>query len=412
MTERERFDLIDRYFRNELSSAEQETFQQMWATDEEFADEVAYHELVDEFILDAGLIDVKSKLRHYTTQDAKTTKPGSPSKAFSNLNLGLLAGFAALISVAIFLALAPGFFGHQETTGNTQHPESQKRTPSLPPFDSMVLPELLAKQEKKTGTNKDSEEAKGQKNQSGSSEQTRKQFSKDGNDQTKGGEGDQKPEPIQALKPSVEVEQSVVPEIEAQTPSISKTRADLSKEIQDSLKRLACKGVDINGQVTVIPTCKDKRNGKLKIRKETISGGEPPYRYNFSENGSFQKSLIKEKLRSGAYRVRVKDSRGCVSLITANAYIKAKECGKRSFTFVPSRESEWEFPFKNKQASGSVRIYNEKGEQVYRTTVNQGVPAAWRGRNNSGQTCSIGLYRVVLNPEEGNARIWLLTLIR
>ena len=412
MTERERFDLIDRYFRNELSSAEQETFQQMWATDEEFADEVAYHELVDEFILDAGLIDVKSKLRHYTTQDAKTTKPGSPSKAFSNLNLGLLAGFAALISVAIFLALDPGFFGHQETTGSTQHPGSQKRTPSRPPFDSMVLPELLAKQEKKTGTNKDPEEAKDQKNQSGSSEQTRKQFSKDGNDQTKGGEGDQKPEPIQALKPSVEVEQSVVPEIEAKTPSISKTKADLSKEIQDSLKRLACKGVDINGQVTVIPTCKDKRNGKLKIRKETISGGEPPYRYNFSENGSFQKSLIKEKLRSGAYRVRVKDSRGCVGLITANAYIKAKKCGKRSFTFVPSRESEWEFPFKNKQASGSVRIYNEKGEQVYRTTVNQGVPAAWRGRNSSGQTCSIGLYRVVFNPEEGNARIWLLTLIR
>ena len=412
MTERERFDLIDRYFRNELSSAEQETFQQMWATDEEFADEVAYHELVDEFILDAGLIDVKSKLRHYTTQDAKTTKPGSPSKAFSNLNLGLLAGFAALISVAIFLALDPGFFGHQETTGSTQHPGSQKRTPSRPPFDSMVLPELLAKQEKKTGTNKDPEEAKDQKNQSGSSEQARKQFSKDGSDQTKGGEGDQKPEPIQALKPSVEVEQSVVPEIEAQTPSISKTRADLSKEIQDSLKRLACKGVDINGQVTVIPTCKDKRNGKLKIRKETISGGEPPYRYNFSENGSFQKSSIKEKLRSGAYRVRVKDSRGCVGLITANAYIKAKKCGKRSFTFVPSRESEWEFPFKNQQASGSVRIYNEKGEQVYRTTVNQGVPAAWRGRNSSGQTCSIGLYRVVFNPEEGNARIWLLTLIR
>ena len=412
MTERERFDLIDRYFRNELSSAEQETFQQMWATDEEFADEVAYHELVDEFILDAGLIDVKSKLRHYTTQDAKTTKPGSPSKAFSNLNLGLLAGFAALISVAIFLALDPGFFGHQETTGSTQHSGSQRRTPSLPPFDSMVLPELLAKQEKKTGTNKDPEEAKDQKNQSGSSEQARKQFSKDGDDQTKGGEGDQKPELIQALKPSVEVEQSVVPEIEAKTPSISKTRADLSKEIQDSLKRLACKGVDINGQVTVIPTCKDKRNGKLKIRKETISGGEPPYRYNFSENGSFQKSLIKEKLRSGAYRVRVKDSRGCVSLITANAYIKAKKCGKRSFTFVPSRESEWEFPFKNQQASGSVRIYNEKGERVYRTTVNQGVPAAWRGRNSSGQTCSIGLYRVVFNPEEGNARIWLLTLIR
>ncbi len=384
----------------------------MWATDEEFADEVTYHELVNDFILDAGLIDVKKKLSNYTAEGAKVAKSGSSFRGLSNLNLGLLAGMAALISTGIYLAFSPGLFGNQNLSGNSQNHVAQKHTPITNPLDSMVLPELLAKGETKTGKGNNPENREGQKNKPESSVHVSEQLSKDQNSQTRGRKGNQELKPIKASKPYDEMGQGIIAKTEVKAPEGAGARADLSKELQDSLRRLVCQKVDIDGQVTTVPTCKGKINGKLKVRRETITGGEPPYRYDFSKNSSFQKSSIKEKLRSGSYKVRVKDSRGCVSLIASNAYIKAEQCGKRSFTFVPSREAKWAFPFKNDQPSGKIRIYNEKGEQVYRSEVNQGAPASWQGLNSNGQKCAMGLYRVVYNPENGKATIWLLTLIR
>ena len=64
MTEREKFELIDRYFKGDLSEEEMEVFNSKWATDADFADDVANHEAVNEFIMDAGLIGIKEKLQH------------------------------------------------------------------------------------------------------------------------------------------------------------------------------------------------------------------------------------------------------------------------------------------------------------------------------------------------------------
>lgn len=410
MSDREKFDLIERYIAGKLTASEQDTFQKLWATDPDFVEEVNYHELVNDFIIDAGLLEVKQKLSKYT--NAK--KPPKPN--FFKKVVGKTQNLVIASIMLIMTGFGIGLWVIQQPFNNAVNKQSPPKAENTDSSGPKAHPKSKINRSIKT------DKPKTQKNSAIKSDDSKRQSSapNQGSNNSLNGSKSANLSYKKSDKTSLnKIERlSYSSSLGALSNStiVEKTRpeSNLSISIKPSLKeklaKSTCEETEIKGEVEAVPSCKDKINGKLKVITETIEGGKPPYSYKLSRNTRFSNKTVHSKLGKGTYIVEVKDNQGCIDTLASKIKIHTEQCGKRSFTYVPEQETRWKYPFKDKP-SGRIKIFHE-GKEVYNNRINQGIPVGWNGRFNNGQKASMGLYRVIFSPHDGQPKIWLLTVIR
>lgn len=412
MSDREKFDLIERYLTGDLTASEQDYFQKLWATDPEFAEEVNYHELVNDFIIDAGLLDFKEKVAEYTN-----TKP-QPKPNFFKKVVGKTRNLVIASIILILTGFGIGLWSVQQpfngTVDNQAVTEAKKSDSSIPeahPESKIKGGTTSDKPNSKKDRPVKSNDSKGKSNTPDQKGNTLLDGPNNESDYLSYNKAE-KP----TLKKSERLNYSSNLGSLSNSSILKKTRpkSDLSitlePSIEEKIAQSACEATEIKGKVKTVPSCQDKNNGKLKVKTETIVGGQPPYNYRLSTNTGFSNKTVLSQLGEGKYTVEVRDNKGCLDTLASHIKVRTEQCGKRSFTFVPEQETRWKFPFKD-EPSGNIKIFHE-GQEVYTDRINQGIPVGWSGKLNNGKNASMGLYRVVFNPNGGQPKIWLLTVIR
>ena len=386
MSDREKFELIERYLSGQLTAQEQETFRELWATDPDFADQVNYHELVDDFIIDAGLLDLKEKLTNYTKPRASSNKGLVEKLVGSSRNLVLASLLMLSVGLGLGIWLMP-------------HPFSSKQG-----LASKTPIEEKAQQNPQVADNK----RQGQPNQSAFAGK---------NPQSNQPEQKAKENPganavnLQKVQLTHLQQSASIKPVSFKIQPVGPKEVRMPENIKQRLANTECRNIKIRGEVEIVPSCIDKANGKLRVLTNTLKGGTPPYAFKFGKRAGYQKKAIKANMSRGKYTISVKDGNGCTDVLAKDARIPEERCGKRSFTFVPEEQTRWKYPFKKESASGRIKIFHE-GTQVYTERINSGIPIGWNGRLNNGRRAAMGLYRVIFNPTKAEPKIWLLTVIR
>jgi len=353
MNDKERFDLIDRYFKNELSEEELKIFQEKYASESDFAEEVANHEMVNEVIIDAGLIDIKHKLQNI--QQGKVPANGKNGNLAKSTIIGSSLGVLGLLfGVWIFTSVPQN--------NNTKDPNNQTMKPEIIADNS----ENGAKtHNSKNERNKDSDnsnyQAKNNKINANkrnsktpnSKEEPRNQSLKQ-EKLTKANKDDWVNNPSKLLK------NSQYPNQPEKTQKIPQDSINSSWEELKQNTSPDCQDVNISLNYNILKTCNDKKNGAIVLDTATIQGGQSPYSFSISNPSNFKTNTAFNNLSRGHYTLYIKDGNDCKSKLT-NLYVPAKNCEKKSYTFVPKEEEAWEFPFNN-QKTGDIKIYSREGQ--------------------------------------------------
>ncbi len=413
MTERERFDLIDRYFKGELSDEEVEQFNAEWASDEEFAEEVANHQKVNEVIIDAGLVNVKHKLQSIHNQHAYTNKNGKWVKG------GIIGSAIGVIGLVIGGWL---YLGQNNEADKTLPADNAKVNTEKPPEGDINKESADTDPSKDAKTITDKEEESVNNNQEQlNNKEPKKAYSDKKAEKSKAGlkeaDDSQRSHGLTKVKnkatndnPLSEVQAKDQQEL-AKTNAIDSDTIDLGlKSKRKSESSSPCKDFTISASYRLVKSCYEKDQGAIIIDTNSITGGQPPYQFSLSSDKHYKEEPRFSNLARGNYNVYIKDDQNCKDALN-NLYVAGKDCSKTNYTFAPEREESWEYPF-DKQANGTLIIYNKDGEKVYQSEVRNGTPSKWRGRDNNGKRLPMGLYLVTLKKSGNVTKTWNVSLVR
>ena len=423
MTEKEKFDLIDRYFRGELSEKEKEFFNSKWATDSDFADEVANHEIVNEFILDAGLLGIKDKLNNIHHSNKMNGKNGKLKKGT------IIGSITAIIAVLGFWAISGSNngnpTGNETQAGNKPDVEqsASNENPakkSLEPKDQGVEnpnndPSLVTKKpENNQPDNNQKQVANAEENTTSSREGNNSKKS-DKNTTEKSAPANKQQTSNDNKSGNRDSENIGTNRKEVQKSSPGPNTGDSMAQntnVNNNPNASPCNETEVTVSTPkVIKTCEGKQNGKIILDTNTIYGGKPPYKYGLDKSDKFTSDPYFTKLRSGHYSVNIVDANGCTGEI--NVHVPAKDCNQKAgYVFVPEEEEAWNFPFEDQAVSGQLEIYTKEGRKIYQERINNGIPGKWNGRSNDGKPQPMGLYHVVFKKASGITKTWNLTIIR
>ena len=155
-------------------------------------------------------------------------------------------------------------------------------------------------------------------------------------------------------------------------------------------------------------TCSNSQDGSLGV---TVSGGTPPYTYEWS-NGEATNFI--QNLNPNTYSVIVTDSRGCV-LNTENEATVGEKCRPHVYNIISPNgdgmndvwvvENIQDFP------ENTVKIYNRWGNLVFET---DNYSNDWTGTDNDGNLLLAGAYFYVLelNDPDNIILTGSVTLVR
>lgn len=414
MTEREKFDLIDRYFKGELSEDEIEQFNAEWASDDQFAEEVANHQKVNEVIMDAGLIDVKRKLQSIHNKQVYANNNGRWVMG------GIIGSSIGLIGLIIGGWL---YFGNPAEIGKTLPSENTEvntdKSVKEEPNKGVSEPaapndqQAFANQEEPSNDKYDKKEQQNnEKSANESSTHEKQEKSKQEAPNTEKNtlemsKVENNPSVNNPIENDVKKDQPKVAKISA----INNDTIDLRfQPTQKPKSKSPCDNTTISASYKLVKSCYDKNRGAIIIDSNSITGGEPPYQFSLSKGDNYKGEPRFNDLSQGSYTVYIKDSRSCKDALN-NLYVAGKDCNKTNYTFAPEREESWEYPF-DKQANGTLIIYKKNGEKVYQREIRNGTPSNWRGRDNNGKRLPMGLYLVTFERSGNITKTWNLSLVR
>lgn len=200
--------------------------------------------------------------------------------------------------------------------------------------------------------------------------------------------------PAMADKPSESQEKPVTAHPEKETAQHSLPTSPervLLHEKTVNHSQVDCKQVKIKANYTFENPCVGQSNGQITL--EDISGGTKPYTYSIDNAKSFATDSEFKGLNSGHYKILIKDVHNCISDVISNVSLTETTCDTKdaqSHVFNPTRES-WEIP-NQKEHSGTVEIYNNRGILVYRANFNKFETLNWNGSSPQGEQISPGVY--------------------
>lgn len=152
--------------------------------------------------------------------------------------------------------------------------------------------------------------------------------------------------------------------------------------------------LDIESLVTHI-TCKDHYNGKISTK---ISGGIPPYKYEWSNGASTQNI---EMLTAGVYTITVHDANNCPMKASNEVKIPINGCIEIPNTFTPNGDNindTWVITNSYVYPEIEVQIVNQQGYIVFKSI---GYNKDWDGTYNENPIPS-GTYYYIVNLHNGD----------
>ncbi|MBX9853700.1 MAG: gliding motility-associated C-terminal domain-containing protein [Cytophagaceae bacterium] len=353
------YELIDRYFRNELKGEELAQFNLKIASDSTFAELVEAQKIANELIIDEQMIALKERM----TQDLK-----------SDGNTGQPWGKVILGAVIIITAAAGTYYyssKNNETTNSLRRNLNStiKETPASP--EKNVLPEKT------------------------------KVFKK-------------KDHPVQIKTiPVIDLPKDERPVKDIQRdffydPSLPQIVPGKTT-VHGNKTSVNCSSVKITAHLTVTNTCEDHATGSVTIDLNSIEGGASPY--TFSVNGdNFSPQYTFSYLQEGNYHIIIKDDNNCVSIIQ-EAQVKKESCHKLiDDAFMPAQGETWKFPADSDNAE--ISIFNKTGKEVYHVKMNRRYPESWDGKDNSGADLEAGVYYFNIKHDNGQNVQGHISIIR
>lgn len=194
-----------------------------------------------------------------------------------------------------------------------------------------------------------------------------------------------------------DIENTIIPE-----------EVDNNKNEQTSeLNKKDCDDVVITSDIDIEKSCSDKPTGKIKIKSETIKGGNAPYLVSIN-NSEYYTQFIFEKLRMGNYIISIKDNDDCRSLL-GNYFIESIDCSYE-FAFAPDKGELWKIPVQTSPAE--IKILNKNGQLVFAQLLEPDVEYEWNGRTQNGDELPMGAYIFFIETGNNEPFHGTVTIIR
>lgn len=169
-----------------------------------------------------------------------------------------------------------------------------------------------------------------------------------------------------------------------------------------------CRKVKFKIELTVQESCNNKATGSFTIHRESVSGGQPPYRFSINMSG-FYDTLVFTTLFPGNYPVYMKDVNNCTG-IAGVAQIGSVDCTYQA-VFAPLKDETWTVPVETGK-EGILQIFSKSGALVYSLkNIGDYIPV-WDGETNTGQQLPMGLYQFEINYSDGTRFSGTVTILK
>jgi hypothetical protein len=372
-SEKEKYELIEKFIEKNLSREEQEKFDFHLKTDMDFAKEVKAHMEVHELVLDQGIIEMKKKLREIHIAETKGNNNTS-YKIFSALAIIFLLG---------------GMMLYIFKTQGTPDEIEENRIKQVTIIDNDL----------NTDTNAHSKEISNHIIENATKVDKRKSTFLSNPENT--ATALKKDSSMNVLNSS----NQYIPSLQLPKDTAVSSTGTLTNKSNPA--KVDCSTIHITGEVTVKETCKDESTGSILIHLNSLKGGTKPIKFSITGDADFVTGSIFENLNEGHYNIYVRDANGC-SNILKETKIATKDCPK-DYLFYPDLGQEWTLPLKH-NANAKLKIFNRAGALIYAINISNGYPNTWNGIDNSGQGLPMGNYSFVIvyddqTISQGNVQI-------
>jgi hypothetical protein len=371
----EQYYLIDQYLDNKLKGEELTAFENQLMQDSSFAKEVEEQRMLNNFILEAELKDVRIQIEKDLLN---IQKPSFFRMHWKWIGAGLLS-----ISSILYFAVSNNEDVKQSNHVSSVHSIENKKQPVIdviektnkptPAVDNTRQTVQETKTVSGTGVNKSTDVVAEIKNNSS--------FNTN-----------------EAITPTVTIPENTNP-----APKIETKPTEVTKTIDCSLTK-------ISFSVTTETSCENTETGAIHI--DRISGGIAPYSYTVNNKKVKEKNLF--ELAAGTYEVKISDKNGCSS--EHKTTISEKNCTPSiqqgmKFNINPTIGETCSIPF-NTDKKGNITIYNRGGKIIYKATDPSSDYIEWNGADGYGALAEAGLYVYIIEYTDGTKVTGEVNIIR
>lgn len=178
----------------------------------------------------------------------------------------------------------------------------------------------------------------------------------------------------------------------------------MTKQVEENI----CSEVDVRCEWIVENACPNENNGQILIDKARITGGTEPYKCELYQGAIKINQTQLTRLYSGTYNLLVTDAKGCTG--AWSIYLTEKPCREKNVSISPAHGEVWEFNG-NEGESYYLSILNQAGQLVYKSSLLTG-STNWEGTGNLGIPVDAGLYLYIAEFTNGKKVSGQITIIR
>ena len=386
----EKYELIERYLKKELTQEELETVSKQIENDPVFAEEVKQHQSIFNFVIDGSMLDLKNKIKDIH-DNSKINKTYNHLK-----NRRLLYYIAGLIIVssAVFIGTLRKEKYVLKENNNSLMSDSIKEVDTI----KIQTPVEKISNETKESVNQPSQKKEIQYTEN---KEVIVNANQNINETTR-----------ESNKPTELVNEVLNPIKTTNVETVNNTIIQVNsvKNVSDTSLKVSinCSETQISASVNVENSCEHIATGKIIIDKNSIAGGEPPYLISIDNKMNFYMLYQFDRLTQNTYSVWVQDKNNC--LISLGTYlINPVECGYE-FIFAPDKKERWKIP--NEGNVGEISIFNQNGNLVYKSDLEEGITYYWDGTSVSGKPIPMGIYSFIITLQHGSSSYGSVTIVR
>jgi hypothetical protein len=386
----ELYELIERYLGGTLTAEEKFAFEIRLSSDPEFEQTVEKHRQLSELIEEGTLLEIRDSIRkiHHGSN-------GGAKSFFSGKRLIFLS--VIIISGIIITALL---------LHNSERQDQGLPGRIVPALDSPHADQYSEKDYEEENTKAEAR-AVGSKTESKVKYQSEKpekavcrkdQVFKD--DQSKENE--------------TEIENKHLPEIpgmiaDSNQPENTIIPMPIAKSVlavnTDSVN---CDTVSISADIYTEASCEERSTGKIRVSNISARGALVPFSVSVDDAENFQMKYEIVDLPPGIYPVWMKDRNNCLSKI-GNFLVGSITCDYE-YIFAPAKGEQWDIPSNEK--SGVLKIHSKQGILVYSLLLEEGNRYQWDGNSTDGAPQPMGVYRFIIEFNEGDPLHGNVTIVR
>ncbi|WP_018343843.1 SprB repeat-containing protein [Cytophaga aurantiaca] len=376
-TDLEQYYLIDQYLENKLKGDELSAFENQLMQDETFAQEVAEQRMLNGFILEAELKNVRTQIE----KDLSNIQ--NPS--FFRMNWKWIGVGLVSLSAILYYVLPDKDVVNPSIQESTVHSNENKTQPVIAASGEV---DKAIHQTQSNNTNQNS--------------QTPNAISATEVSKTK--DVITATDNIQATEHKEVIIPTVSELINTNHTSLIETKpTEVSKTID-------CSVIKISASITTGTSCSNTETGSIHIDK--ISGGIAPYVFTLNNKKIKEKNI--SDLGAGTYEVKVSDKNGCSTEYIAT--VLEKNCTPSlqqgvKFNINPTIGETCSIPF-DADKKGNVTIYSRSGKIIYRASNPSADHVEWSGTDGYGVLAEAGLYVYIIEYTDGTKVTGEVNIIR